>query len=47
MNDFGQRGTLRKEREPEPVHWAWSLAGMMLEMLFLSFLAAWLIEVLV
>ena len=47
MNDFGQRGTLRKEREPEPVHWAWSLAGMMLAMLFISFLAAWLIEGLV
>lgn len=45
MNDFGQHGTLRKE--PEPTHWAWSLAGMMLAMLFISFLAAWLIEGLV
>ena len=46
MNDY-TKGTLRKEREPEPVHWAWSLAGTALAMLFISFLAAWLIEGLV
>ena len=44
MNDFGQRGTLRKEREPEPVHWAWSLAGMALAMLLISWVGAWIAE---
>lgn len=44
MNDFGQRGTLRKEREPEPTHWGYKLAGMILAMLTLSWLGAWIAE---
>ena len=45
MNDsFGQRGTLRKEREPEPAHWGYKLLGMALAMLALSWLGAWIAE---
>jgi hypothetical protein len=44
MNDFGQRGTLRKEREPEPVHWGYKALGMALAMLLLSWVGAWIAQ---
>ena len=43
MNDY-TRGTLRKEREPEPIHWAYKLFGMALAMVLLSWVGAWIAE---
>lgn len=43
MSDY-TRGTLRKEREPEPIHWAYKLFGMILAMLLLALVGAWIAE---